>query len=71
MQNKGGETHSSIDNCTNKSITGHKGCKNTNTGTIGKQDTNSQSNPSNPNMSINYFYSSNNVDTDTKEAAVP
>ena len=43
--NRGQETHTSIENCTNKSATGHKGCKNNDTGIINKQDTNGQSNP--------------------------
>ena len=67
--NRGQETHSSIENCTNKSKTRHKGCKNTNTGILSKQDTNGQSDPSNPNMSINYFYSSNNVDADKRSSS--
>ena len=56
--NRGQETHSSIENHKNKSKTRHKGCKNNNTGVISKQDTNGPSNPSNPDMSINYFYAS-------------
>ena len=60
--NTGQETHTGIENCTNKGATGHKGCKIDNTGIINKQDTNGQSDQSNPNVSINYFYSSNNVD---------
>ena len=55
--NRGQETHTGIENCTNKNTTGHKGCKNNDTGVINKQDTNGRSDPSNPNMSINYFYS--------------
>ena len=39
--NRGQETHSIIENCTNKSKTGHKGCKNNSTGVISKQDANS------------------------------
>ena len=67
--NRGQETHSIIENCTNKNKTGHKGCKNNSTGIISKQDTNGQSEPSNPNMSINYFYSSNNVDADKRSSS--
>ena len=36
--NRGQETHTSIENCTNKSTTRHKGCKNNNTGIINKQN---------------------------------
>ena len=66
--NRGQETHTSTENCTNKNATGHKGCKNNNTGIINKQDTKGWSDPSNPNMSINYFYSSNNVDADKRSS---
>ena len=60
--NRRQEMHAYIENCINKSATRHKGYKNNNTGGINKQDTNGQSDPSDPNMSINYFYSFNNVD---------
>ena len=70
MQNKWRkETHSIVENCTNKSKTRHKGCKNCSTGIISKQDTNGQSDPSNPNMSINYFYSSTNIDADKRSSS--
>ena len=69
MQNRRQETHTSIENCTNKSTTRHKGCKNNNTGIINKQDINSQSNPNNPNMSINYFYSLNNVGAEKRSSS--
>ena len=68
-QNRGQETHTSIENCTNKSAPRHKGRKSNNTGVISKQDTNGQNDPSNPNMSINYFYSSNNVDADKRSSS--
>ena len=67
--NRGQKTNTSIENCTNKSTTRHKGSKNNNTGIINKQDTNSQSDPSNSNMSINYFYSLNNVDADKRNSS--
>ena len=67
--NRGQETHTGIENCTNKGATGHKGCKNNNTGIVNKQGTNSQSDPSNQNMSINYFYSLNNVDADKRSSS--
>ena len=38
--NRGHETHTSRENCTNKITTRHKGCKNNNTGIINKQDIN-------------------------------
>ena len=67
--NRGQETDTSIENCTNKNKTRQKGCKNSNTGIISKQDINGQSDPGNPNMSINYFYSSNNVDADKRSSS--
>ena len=67
--NRGQESHTSIENCTNKSTTRHKGCKNNNTGIINKQDINGQSEQSNPNMSINYFYSLNNIDADKRSSS--
>ena len=38
--NRGQETHTSIENYTNKSTNRHKGCKNNNAGIINKQDIN-------------------------------
>ena len=67
--NRGQEKHTSIENCKNKSTTRHKGCKNNNSGIIKKQDINSRSNPSSPNMLIIYFYSSNNVDADKRSSS--
>ena len=38
--NREQETHTTIKDCTNKSASGDKGCKNNNTGIINKQNTN-------------------------------
>ena len=70
MQNREQETHTSIKNCTNKSTSRDKGCKNNNTGIINKQNINGQNDPSDQRMSINYFYSSNNVDADKRSSIV-
>ena len=66
--NREQETHTSIKDCTNKSASGDKDCKNNNAGVINKQNTNGQNNPSNQHMSINYFCSSNNVDADNRSS---
>ena len=66
--NREQETHTGIKDCTDKSTSGDKGCKNNNAGVINKQNTNCQNDPSNQHMSINYFYSSNNVDADKRSS---
>ena len=66
--NREQETHTGVEDCTNKSTTGDKGCKNNNTGVINKQNTNGHSDPCDKHMSINYFYSSNNVDADKRSS---
>ena len=66
--NREEETHTGIKDCTNKSASGDKGCKNNNTGIIIKQNTNGENDPSNQHVSINYFYSLSNVDADKRSS---
>ena len=66
--NREQETQASIKDCTNMSTSADKACKNNNAGVINKQNTNGQNDPSDQHMSINYFYSSNNVDADKRSS---
>ena len=66
--NREQETQTGIKDCTNKNASRDKGCKNNNTGVINKQNTNSQNDPSDQHISINYFYSLNNVDADKRSS---
>ena len=58
----------------NKQRTGNtccsaEGCTNMDAGVITKQDTNGQSNENQSNKSINYFYSSDNIDADKRKSS--
>ena len=66
--NREQETHTGIEDCTNKSTTEDKGCKNNNMGVINTQNTNGHSDPSDQHMSFNYFYSLHNVDADKRSS---
>ena len=57
-KNRGQETHAVVEGCTNMD-----------SGAITKQDTNSQNDQHNSNKSINYFYSSNNIDADKRKSS--
>ena len=67
MQNKQ-ETHTSIEACKNTSATRCEGSNDNNMSRDNKQDTNSHSHPGNKHISINYFYSLNNVDADKRSS---
>ena len=54
--NRGQETHTVVEDCTNMD-----------TGVITKQEASGQNNHQNSNKSINYFYSSNNIDADKRK----
>ena len=54
--NRGQETHTVVEGCTNLD-----------TSVITKQDANGQKDQHNSNKSINYFYSSNNIDADKRK----
>ena len=56
--NRGQETHAVM-----------KGCTNMEAGVITTQDANGQNNQNNSNKSINYFYSSNNIDADKRKSS--
>ena len=46
-----------------------EGCTNRDTGVITKQDTNGQNDQNNSNKSINYFYSSKDIDADKSKSS--
>ena len=56
--NRGQQTHAVMEGCTNMDA-----------GVITKQDANTQNNQHNSNKSINYFYSSNNIDADKRKSS--
>ena len=56
--NRGQEMHAVVEGCTNRD-----------TGIITKQDTNGQNDQNNSNKSINYFYSSKDIDTDKRKSS--
>ena len=66
--NKEQETHIGIEACTNTNTTRDEDSKNNNVSIDIKQDTNSHNHPGDMHISINYFYSSNNVDADKRSS---
>ena len=58
MQNRGQETHAVVEGYTNMD-----------TGVITKQDANGQNDQHKSNKSINYYYSSNNIDADERKGS--
>ena len=64
--NKKQETHTSVVACTNTGTIRGEGPENNNVSGDNKQDTNGHSHPGNKHISINYFHSLNNVDTDKR-----
>ena len=56
--NRGQETHTVMEGCTNMDA-----------GVITKQDANGQNDQHKSNKSINYFYSSNNIDADKRKSS--
>ena len=56
--NRGQETHAVAEGCTNMDA-----------GVITKQDANGQNNQHKSNKSINYFYSSDNIDADKRKSS--